>query len=207
MRRDMAANIAQGNLGQARRQARCPRFARIVRRLALAGTPARPQPGVQCESMENQIPAKAALPLLALLALASALGIVVAIALAGVAMLLAAPAYADEGEGGLMLERGVRLERESEEDGHERVVEAYYNPFDEPLAGVYLYRLPPNAVLERLAFMPHAVEARHALLTRRQGTTLVERTAEIAPGETLVVELEYRRSSARRLLALREAVY
>jgi hypothetical protein len=215
MRRDMAANIAQGNLGQARRQARCPRFARIVRRLALAGTPARPQPGVQCESMENQIPAKAALPLLALLALASALGIVVAIALAGVAILLAAPAYADEGEGGLMLERGVRLERakllfaesESEEDGHERVVEAYYNPFDEPLAGVYLYRLPPNAVLERLAFMPHAVEARHALLTRRQGTTLVERTAEIAPGETLVVELEYRRSSARRLLALREAVY
>ena len=35
-----------------------------------------------------------------------------------------------------------------------RVVEAYHNPFDEPLAGVYLYRLPQNAVLERLSFTP-----------------------------------------------------
>jgi hypothetical protein len=41
---------------------------------------------------------KPALPLLGLLALASALGIAVAIALAAVAMLLAAPAYADEGD-------------------------------------------------------------------------------------------------------------
>jgi hypothetical protein len=128
--------------------------------------------------MENQTPAKVALPLLALLALASALGVAVAIALAGVAMLLAAPAYADEG--GLMLERGARLERakllfaesESEEDGYERI-----------------------------AFMPHAFEARHALLTRRQGPTVVEPTAEIGPGETLLVELEYRRAGPRRLLA------
>ena len=159
--------------------------------------------------MENQVPPKAALPLLALLALASALGVAVAIVLAGVAVLLAAPAYADEG--GLMLKRGVRLERArllfaesaSEEDGHERIVEGYYNPFDEPLAGVYVYRLPPNAVLERLAFMPHAFETRHSLLTRRQGRTVVEPTAEIGPGETLLVELEYRRADVRRLLALR----
>ena len=40
---------------------------------------------------------KPALPLLALLALASALGVAVAVTLAAVAMLLAAPAYADDG--------------------------------------------------------------------------------------------------------------
>jgi hypothetical protein len=156
---------------------------------------------------ETKTPAKAALPLLALLAMASALGVTVAIALAGVAMLLAAPAYADEG--GLMLERGARLERakllfaerESDEDGHERIVEAYHNPFDEPLSGVYLYRLPRDAVLERLTFAVPALEARRALLTRREGATIVERTAEIGPGETLIVELEYRRASARRLMA------
>ena len=33
-----------------------------------------------------------------------------------------------------------------------RVIEVYHNPFDEPLAGVYLYRLPQNVVLERLEF-------------------------------------------------------
>lgn len=161
--------------------------------------------------MENKTPPKAALPLLVLLGLASALGVAVAIALAGVAMLLAAPAYADEG--GLLLERGARLERaqllfvesESDEHGHQRIIEAYYNPFDERLAGVYLYRLPPNAVLERLAFAPRAFEARHALLTRRQGATVIEPIAEIGPGETLLVELEYRRglSSPRRVLAAR----
>jgi hypothetical protein len=158
--------------------------------------------------VETQQPPKPALPLLVLLGLASALGVAVAIALAGVALLLAAPAYADEG--GLLLERGTRLERaqllfvesESDEHGHERIVEAYYNPFDQPLAGVYLYRLPPDAVLERLAFAPRAIEARHALLSRRHGASVVEPTAEIGPGETLLVELEYRRAMPRRLLAL-----
>jgi len=156
----------------------------------------------------------AALPLLALLALASALGVVVAIALAGVAMLLAAPAYAGEGkmpDGSLLLERRSGLapakllfaETESLDDGHKRVVEAYHNPFDEPLVGVYLYRLPQNAVLERLSFAIGAAVPQPALLTRRHGATLVERTAEIAPGETLRVELEYRSRSPRRVLALR----
>jgi hypothetical protein len=174
----------------------CPALRRARQRISNGG-------------MENKTPARAALPLLALLALASALGVAVAVALAGVAMLLAAPAYADEG--GLMLERGARLERakllvaesESQEDGRERILEAYYNPFDEPLAGVYLYRLPRGAVLERLAFVPHAFEARHALFTRRQGPTVVEPTAQIGPGETLLVELEYRRATPRRLLAVR----
>jgi hypothetical protein len=147
-----------------------------------------------------------------LLALASALGIAVAIALAGMAMLLAAPAYADEGS--LLLERRAGLARaellfvesESHEDGHLRLVEAYHNPFAEPLTGVYLYRLPRNAVLEHLSFTLGAAEPHPALLTYRQGSTLIERTAEIGPGETLVVELEYRnRRAPRRLLAVREA--
>jgi hypothetical protein len=53
--------------------------------------------------MENEQAKTPALPLLALLAMASALGVAVAVALAGVAMLLAAPAYA--GDGSLLLER------------------------------------------------------------------------------------------------------
>ena len=171
--------------------------------------------------MENDQEApRPALPLLALLALASALGVATAVVLAGVAMLLAAPAYASEGQkpegqrpdGSLLLERRSGLARaellfvetESHEDGHLRLVEAYHNPFAEPLTGVYLYRLPRDAVLEHLSFSLGAVAPHHALLTHRQGATLVERTAEIGPGETLMVELEYRsRRTPRRLLALR----
>jgi hypothetical protein len=158
-------------------------------------------------------PARPALPLLLLLALASALGVAVAVALAGVTMLLAAPAYADEGMApgsGLLLERRAGLawadllsaESESHADGVTRVVEAYHNPYAEPLVGVYLHRLPGGTVLERLAFTVGEAEPRPALLTRRQGGALVERTAEIGPGETVVVELEYRRHAPRRVLAL-----
>lgn len=161
--------------------------------------------------METEEQPKPAFPLLVLLALASALGVAVAVALAGVAMLLAAPAYAEEPnalEGSLLLERPAGLERaqmlfsesESHEQGHRRVVEAYRNPFDEPLAGVYLYRLPPSAVLERLAFTLGNADPQHAVLTRRRVATLVERTAQIGPGETLAIELEYRVGGPRRLL-------
>lgn len=157
--------------------------------------------------MENEPAPRTALPLLVLLALASALGVAVAIALAGVAMLLAAPAYADEGR--LLLERRAGLaqaerlfaESESHGDGTTRVLEAYHNPFAEPLAGVYLYRLPRDAVLERLTFRRRGAQPRHAVLERRQGRALIERTAEIGPGETLLVELEYRSAIPRRLLA------
>jgi hypothetical protein len=159
----------------------------------------------------------AALPLLALLALASALGVAVAVVLAGVTMLLAAPAYAGEatapGDGSLLLERRgvmaeaerVSAEIESREDGDvviTQIVEVYHNPFDEPLAGVYLYRLPPDVQLVRLSFAPEAAEARHAVLTGRQVRALVEPTEELGPGETLVVVLQYRTRSARRILAM-----
>ncbi|HEX2334257.1 MAG TPA: hypothetical protein VHI32_13925 [Burkholderiales bacterium] len=158
--------------------------------------------------MEIEPQAKPALPLLGLLALASALGVAVAVVLAAVAMLLAAPAYADEGS--LLLERHAGLapatllfaQNESKEEGHRRIVEAYANPFDEPLAGVYLFRLPQNAVLERLSFARGAGAPESALLTLRYGAAVVERTALIAPGETLRVELEYRARAPqeRRLL-------
>lgn len=164
-------------------------------------------------SMENQPAKTPALPLLALLAMASALGVAVAVALAGVAMLLAAPAYA--GEGSLLLERRgaiaeaerLSAEVESRQEGEAvmtRVVEVYLNPFAETLGGVYLYRLPPNVVLERLSFTPEAAAAQPALLTTRQTVGLVESTRSLGPGETLVVELVYRTRGVRRVLALRE---
>jgi hypothetical protein len=168
---------------------------------------------------QAETPSRPALPLLVLLAIASALGVAVAIALAGIAMLLAAPAYA--GEGSLLLERRAgfaearRLFSESEslQDGavvRVRVVEEFHNPFAERLAGFYLRRLPEHAVLERLSFRGTAADAEpvaavHALLTQRGGGALVERTVQIGPGETVLVELEYRARSPRRILAAGEA--
>lgn len=160
--------------------------------------------------MENNSASRPALPLLILLALASALGVAVAIALAGLAMLLAAPAHA--GEGSLLLERkgslapAERLSAESESflDGHTRVVETYHNSFAEPLAGVYVYRLPQHAVLERLTFTlgDDGMAPRLAVLTWTEGAALLEHAGELGAGETLRVELEYRTRNPRRLLAL-----
>jgi hypothetical protein len=62
----------------------------------------------------NQEAPRPALPLLALLALASALGVAAAVVLAGVSMLLAASAYAQDGQkpdGSLLLERRSGLAR------------------------------------------------------------------------------------------------
>src|SRR6188474_1278321 len=89
MRRDMAATIADGGRGQTR----CPRFARIVRRFSRAAAFRCPRRAAQCSTMETTQVAdeeapRPALPLLALLALASALGVACAIVLAGLAMLL-----------------------------------------------------------------------------------------------------------------------
>jgi hypothetical protein len=163
--------------------------------------------------MENEPAKTPALPLLVLLAMASALGVAAAVVLAAVAMLLATPAYA--GDGSLLLERrgalteAARLSAavESTEEGQAlvtRVVEVYQNPFAETLEGVYLYRLPPNVMLERLSFAAEAGAAQPALLTRRQTAGLAEPTEALGPGETLIVELIYRTRSVRRVLALRE---
>ena len=155
----------------------------------------------------DKAPPKPALPLLALLALASALGVAVAIALAGAAMLLAAPAYADARglffarPDGLVGAKLILAESESQENGLTSVVETYLNPFDEPLAGVYLFRPPHDALVERFTFSLGAADAQPAMLTLRQGRALVERLPELAPGETVRVQLEYRSRSARRVLA------
>ena len=122
-------------------------------------------------------------------------------------MLLAAPAYADAR--GLFLERSAGLvgaklifaESESQENGLTSVVETYLNPFDEPLAGVYLFRPPHDAVVERLTLSFGTTDAQRAMLTIREGRALVERLGDIAPGETVRVQLEYRSRSARRVLA------
>ena len=162
-----------------------------------------------------------ALPLLALLALASALGVTSAIVLAGLAMLLAAPAYAEDGS--LLLERRAGMaearlvfsETEAREDGamlRIRVLEEYANPFAEELDGVYLHRLPENAIVEQLTFTVIAedgeqleapIAARPALLALKKGAALVQAAARIGPGETLLVELEYRAGAPRRVLAAR----
>lgn len=164
------------------------------------------------QAQEDEVPqSKPVLPFLALLALASALGVAAAVVLAGVAMLLAAPAYADDGS--LLLERRAGL-AEAERlyaavevlaEGQARVVEVYRNPFAEPLTGIYVYRLPAHAVLEYLSLRSRDPEPQPAILTRREGAALVERTARIAPGETLQVELEYRGAprTAAPLLTLR----
>jgi len=172
--------------------------------------------------MENNVETpRPALPLLALLALASALGVASAIVLAGLAMLLASPAYA--GEGSLLLERTAGMaearlvfcETESIEDTQgmrTRVLAEYANPFAERLAGVYVHRLPEKAVLEQLSFTLIAEDgeqidaplaARNALLVLKKGAALVQSTVRIGPGETLLVELEYRAALPRRVLAAR----
>ena len=161
--------------------------------------------------MDNNQTRRPALPLLALLALASALGVAVAVALAGVAMLLAAPAYADEGtlllkRHGTMAEaKRISAEIESQAQGEvvlTRVLEVYHNPYEEPLAAVYVYRLPANALIERLSFAPGAAQPRPAVWNRREAAALVEPIEALGPGETLIVELEYRTRSPRRVLAL-----
>jgi hypothetical protein len=84
----MAATIAEQPLARAHR----PRFARIGRRFARAG----PRQGRSCafewlrQMLMDIREQSKALPLLALLVLASALGVAVAVALAAVTMLLAA---------------------------------------------------------------------------------------------------------------------
>jgi len=165
---------------------------------------------------QAETPSRPALPLLVLLAFASALGVAVAIALAGITMLLAAPAYA--GEGSLLLERRAGMaearllssETESTQEGalvRTRVLEEFHNPFAERLAGVYLHRLPENAILEHLSFRAaqDAITAQRAVFAQRAGGALVERTMEIGPGQTLLVELEYRARGPRRVFAARGA--
>jgi len=178
--------------------------------------------------MENQQPPKPALPLLALLALASALGIAVAIALAGVAMLLAAPAYAAPGEvkeGTLLLRaRGGEalaapllgtevMFRVSGPIARARVVQTFRNPENVWTEGIYVFPLPETGAVDRLRLrvasrvvegeirergaakqayaQARAAGQRAALLDQERPNIFTTSVANIGPGETVVVELEY----------------
>ena len=86
---------------------------------------------------------------------------------------------------------------------HTRIVATFQNPFAERLAAWYVHYLPPDAILHRLTLgeEEEAIEAQPAVLRLDPQTRIVERAAEIGPGETLVIEVEYRQRG--RLLAMR----
>ncbi len=173
-------------------------------------------------------PPKAALPLIALLTLASALGVTVAIILAGLTMLLAAPAYAEPArtkEAGFFLRsRGgdpvaapllatdVAF-RVSGPIARARVVQTFRNPHDAWYEGVYVFPLPESGAVDRLVLrigtrvvegeirerelakqayaQARAAGQRAALLDQARPNIFSTSVANIAPGETVVVELEY----------------
>lgn len=177
--------------------------------------------------MEAKPHPKSALPLLALLALASALGVAVAIALAGVAMLLAAPAYAapPAREGMLVLRSRAGEEvaapllgtevrfRVSGPVARARVVQSFRNPHDAWYEGVYVFPLPETGAVDRLRLkvgsrvvegeirergaakqvysQARAAGQRAALLDQERPNIFTTSVANIGPGETVVIEIEY----------------
>jgi Ca-activated chloride channel homolog len=152
--------------------------------------------------METPQPARSVLSLLGLLALATVLGVATAFALAGIAMLLAAPAYAAENEepGCLML-RGaggtspaplVSTEvvfRVAGPVARARVVQTFRNPYDDWYEGVYVFPLPENGAVDRLRLVvgSRVVEGE----IRERPNMFTARVANIGPRDTIVVELEY----------------
>lgn len=178
--------------------------------------------------MEANTDPKPALPLLALLALASALGVAVAIVLAGVAMLLAAPAYAapaEPKEGMLLLRSRTGEEvaapllstevrfRVSGPIARARVVQSFRNPHPSWYEGIYVFPLPEGGAVDRLRLRigervvegeirergaalqayseARAAGRRAALLDQERANLFTTSIANIGPGETIVVELEY----------------
>lgn len=153
----------------------------------------------------NPQPPKPALPLIVLLALASALGVAVAVVLAGVTMLLAAPAYAgEEGvqEGGKLVLRSrageevwapvLRTEvrfRVSGPVARARVVQSFRNPKDAWCDGVYLLPLPESGEVDRLLLKVggRVVEGEIQELPN----ALATRVGNVGPGETVEIEVEY----------------
>lgn len=178
--------------------------------------------------MQTEHHPRAALPLIALLTLASALGAAVAIILAGVTMLLAAPAYAEPAranEAGFFLRSsdGDRVAapllatdvafRVSGPVARARVVQTFRNPHDVWYEGVYVFPLPESGAVDRLVLRigtrvvegeirerelaqqayarARAAGQRAALLDQERPNIFTTSVANIAPGETVVVELEY----------------
>src|SRR5687767_1790084 len=171
---------------------------------------------------------KPTLALVALLALASALGVTIAIVLAGVAMLLAAPAYAastEVHEARLLLRaRGgdevaaplLGTDVSFQVSGpvaRARVVQTFRNPHELWYEGIYVFPLPENGAVDRLLLkvggrivegeirerglakqayaQARAAGQRAALLDQERPNIFTTNVANIAPGETIVVEPEY----------------
>lgn len=178
--------------------------------------------------MEAKPHPKPTLPFIALLALASALGVTVAIVLAGVAMLLAAPAYAAPAEAH---EARLLLRARGSEElaapllgtdvsfqvsgpvARARVVQTFRNPHDVWYEGIYVFPLPENGAVDRLLLkvgsrtvegeirerglakqayaQARAAGQRAALLDEERPNIFTTSVANIGPGETVVIELEY----------------
>jgi len=146
------------------------------------------------------------------------LGLCVGTLLGVLALVLAAPARAaGDAAGNLLLHRPpgeaasaatlVSIDTVFRSDGpiqRVRVVQAFRNPFHERQEGLYVLRLPENAILERLAVSvrgasndeadaAHDAEPvpSHALLFAEEPGVVTRSIAGIEPGETVLVELEY----------------
>lgn len=178
--------------------------------------------------MEEQPPNRPALPLLVLLALASVLGVTVAVVLAGLTMLLAAPAYAapkEVSEGALLLRPRegdaisaplLRMEvtfRVSGPIARARVVQTFRNPHNVWYEGIYVFPLPETGAVDRLRLVvgsrivegemrergqakqvyaqARAEGLRVALFDQERPNIFTTSVANVGPGETVVVELEY----------------
>lgn len=172
---------------------------------------------------------------LTFLAYAATLGLFIGALLGGLALVLARPAYAgDEQVGTLLLRRapdaaGTRAPLVSTEtvlrsDGpiqRVRIVQAFRNPLGETQEGLYAFRLPENATLERLSVRIQGVDEGEeddweeyapaapglALLSTEDAGPVARAITGIEPGETIVIEVEYclvgrydRGRSALRLL-------
>ncbi len=151
---------------------------------------------------------------LAFLSLAAGLGLACGIALGGIALLLASPAYgapASEVEEGALFLRARQLAadsgsvapiqavlvstdvqfRVSGPIARARVVQIFHNPRADWYEGVYALPVPENAAIDRLRLrigeriMENAVHERAASI-------FTASIADIGPRQTVVVELEYR---------------
>jgi hypothetical protein len=163
-----------------------------------------------------------AMDVLTFLAAAAALGLGVGTVLGVLALVLAAPAHAGPAAAGsLLLHRQasenavpaplVSTDTSFRADGpilRVRIVQAFRNPLQERLEGLYVIHLPQDAVLDRIAVRVqetgqnegdedsawHACDpaASPALLSGAEGAGVVSRAiAGIEPGETVWIELEY----------------
>jgi hypothetical protein len=155
------------------------------------------------------------LDVLTFLAYAATLGLFIGALLGGLALLLATPAHAAGEPAGTLLLRAAadasatpaRLlssETTLHADGpiqRVRIVQAFRNPLGETREGLYTFRLPDNATLERLAVRigaaaddeddEPAAAPSLALLAGEESGSVARSIAGIEPGDTVVVELEY----------------